>query len=65
MRYKIRAPDDVTFDALHKELEASKELLLASKRRRVLSTGELSEATRQAVRDRGAEILEDRQYEPG
>lgn len=64
MRYKVRVLDDVSFDALHELLNERDEVLLASKRRRTLSTGELSDATVEAIRERGGDIVEDRQYEP-
>jgi hypothetical protein len=66
MRYKVRAADDRTYEELRSLLEKhGAPLFVASRRRRLLSTGDLSRTARDEIRARGGEVVEDRQYDPG
>jgi hypothetical protein len=65
MRYKVRAPDKTAFDALLGRLneDDAVEVFTASPRRRLIATGDLSEASRREIHARGGEITEDYQYD--
>jgi hypothetical protein len=65
MRYKVRAPDMVAYEALLEELNADDavEVFTASARRRLIGTGDLPEASRRKIRRRGGEIAEDYEYD--
>jgi hypothetical protein len=65
MRYKVRAPDQTAYEALLRRLneDDAVEVFTASPRRRLIGTGDLTEASRREIRDRGGEITEDYQYD--
>jgi|tagenome__1003787_1003787.scaffolds.fasta_scaffold19003517_2 hypothetical protein len=65
MRYKIRAHDEGSYQALVRHLtnDAAVEVLLTSPRRHFIATGDIPQASRQAIRDMGGEIVEDVQYD--
>jgi hypothetical protein len=65
MRYKVRAPDDSHYQGLLSFLRNRAQLYVESPRRRMLSTGDLSEEVRDEIRARGGTIEEDTQYRPG
>lgn len=65
MRYKVRAPDDASYEELLRSLteDDAVEVLLTSQRRRLIATGDLPEGSRDEIRARGGEISEDVQYD--
>jgi hypothetical protein len=65
VRYKVRAPDDASYQALLRELDSENaiEVLVTSPRRRLIGTGDLSESWRATLEAQGAQITEDRQYD--
>ena len=65
MRYKVRAPDKTAYEALLRRLneDDAVEVITTSPRRRVIATGDLTEASRREIRARGGEIIEDYQYD--
>jgi hypothetical protein len=65
MRYKVRAPDDASYqDLLGRLTEADAvDVLLTSPRRRLIATGDLPQSWREEIQARGATISEDVQYD--
>ncbi|AHE51893.1 hypothetical protein [Sphingomonas sanxanigenens] len=65
MRYKVKAETFAAFEAAKKVAVADAKVFVISDSRRTLSTGELSEVTKQRLRLLGAKVLPEQQYDGG
>lgn len=64
MRYKVKARDDFAYRDILSVLEGRVPIFVASEKRRLLSTGDLSDDCRQEIVSRGGQVSLDSQYDP-
>ena len=64
VRYKVRAPSERLYHELLNLLAASVPVFVASEKRRVLSTGEIPNKILNNIKEMGATVTRDFQYDP-
>lgn len=64
MQYKIRTPSEKTYREVYSTLRAENvQIFVASEKRRVMSSGNIPAKIRSHIKERGATITDDQQYD--
>ena len=62
-RYKIKAPSQASYDEVRSLLKHQVEIFVTSDRRRMISTGEIPRPILKNLKELGATVTEDPQFE--
>lgn len=63
MRYKVKAPNEAVFETVKKRLAEKIPIFVESKKRLMLSVGDLPEAVISELEEEGSRVTVDHQYE--